>query len=181
MLIIYVPHTCIDNKIWFIIDPGCDYMTKEYAGFAEEYMEHNNIDTKVIYSEIRRKECDNNRGRCRYTKSRNALRKYITRDNFILEIHSFDKRFGTWRGGVYPDPDVVILSMPSSSYVDYTIASFIEEQGYDVEILQGSEINDVQKEVNEMNGNGLLLELSQSLKRKDIFLIAKAITEALKI
>lgn len=162
-IIVYNPHTCVISKVE---DPNCDFRSREYANIISYY-----IPSVLITSDIPRYVCDNNRNRCRNSDSRNRLRPYIKPNNFILEVHSFTKLDNNWFDGKRVEPDIVLLSSNNRKIVK-GIQKLLSPY-YDVVILEGSPINDIQKEVNEKMSNGVLIELAYELKHSDITHIAK--------
>jgi hypothetical protein len=159
-IIVYAPHVCIPIKGHSVIDPGCDYRSREYAKVIAKKVKGN-----LILSRTLRAECDNNRVKCRQTPSRKRLRKNITTDSFIIDVHTFDRELSRWRSG--PEPDVVILSTGNERYYE-KVAGAIRKLGFDAIVLKGHlTYNDVQKEIRELGAKGVLVELAQDLTKAD--------------
>ncbi len=118
---------------------------------------------------------DNNRVICRQqTPSRIRLRQSITPNSFVIEVHTFDRNLSRWRERKWwrwkqpREPDVVILATENKRYYG-TIARGIRNLGYDVRIKQGHPvINDIQKEIRELGGHGILIELAQDLTEAQV-------------
>lgn len=173
-IIVYAPHVCIPIRGYSVMDPGCDYRSREYAKVIAK-----KVKGKLILSRTLRAECDNNRARCRQTPSRRRLRENITPNSFIIDIHTFDRRLTRWKFG--PEPDVVILATGTERYYE-KVARAIRNLGFDVIILEGSLIyNDVQKEVRELGANGVLIELAQDLTEADARRIGGVFLKTFKI
>lgn len=163
-IIVYAPHVCLLTNKRSQIDPGCDFRSRTYSIILKKV-----INGKLILSRTLRSVCDNNRKRCRNTPSRVRLRTAIQNRHspFILEVHTFNRSIGHWRRGKEQDPQIVILEMKFQNTPKRLVSS-LKKKGYDVEVLEGSQVNDVQKEVAELGATGMLLELSQDLTPSQI-------------
>ena len=167
-VIVYAPHVCVSGKI--SLDPGCDFRSRVYAKALNK-----RVKGKLIISRTLRAECDNNRVICRQqTPSRIRLRQSITPNSFVIEVHTFDRNLSRWRELKWwrwkqpREPDVVILATENKRYYG-TIARGIRNLGYDVRIKQGHPvINDIQKEIRELGGHGILIELAQDLTEAQV-------------
>lgn len=163
-IIVYAPHVCIVSQS---MDSGCDFHSKMYAEIFS-----NTLNGKLITSQITREECDNNRNNCRSTSSRTQLRDSISNNTFVLEIHTFDSQVSSWRRYHSTEPEVVILAM--GNWRDsQRIANLLRGNGIDAIVLQGGDVNDIQREVKELDEDGMLIELSQTLTRDQIRKIAR--------
>lgn len=158
-IIVYAPHVCMVSPL---VDPGCDFRSRTYAKVLASKLKG-----KLILSRTLRAECDNNRKRCRSTPSRKRLRESITPGSFVLEVHTYNPQTSKWRKGRSQEPEVVILTTGNLLHAE-RVASSIRRSGFDVEVLRGGEVNDIQKEVRELHANGMLLELSQHLTPKQV-------------
>jgi len=155
-IIIYAPHVCIVTNLR--LDPSCDYRSKQYAQAVHKAIPRSTL----IQSRTLRAECDNNRWWCRMiTPSRRRLRQVMQGRFRVYEIHTF-RHGSVWRtGGPSFNPEIVLLRVGSDTLIDKVYAAL--KRFFDVAILQGSDVNDVQTEVQERNGEGVLIELRQDL------------------
>ena len=167
--IVYAPHVC--NVILSeIFDPGCDYRSRVFAKILSKQIPK----SKLILSRTQRAECDNNRKWCRNTPSRIRLRKEMEtfRENFlVIEVHTFSDVEQYWRKNVAREPDIVILVV--NNIIPSVKAYGVLSKEFDVDIIQASKTNDVQIEVKEYGGKGILLELNQRLSNPQIIRIGK--------
>jgi len=175
MIIVYIPHTCLVAQSF---DPGCDYRSK----IIGKVIANSIPKSKFISSRTLRAICDNNRSKCRDTPSRRRLRDHMKKDFTVLEIHTFGDKGVMWGINVpHKIIEVVILAARSNKGLGKLINTTLNKQGVKSKMLVGSPtINDVQLEVLERGGRGVLLEFDEDLSVDRAEFIGKILSKIVK-
>ena len=159
-IIVYVPHVCLLMQFF---DPSCDYRSKGLGLEISKGIPH----SVFISSRTLRAVCDNNRKKCRGTSSRKRLREYMIGDFTVIEVHTFGGNISHWKLKSLTKIEAVILMTPSGERWGTTVYSTLKQKGIIIEKIKGDPlVNDVQLEVYERGGKGILLELNENLSRE---------------
>lgn len=156
-IIVHTPHSCLLSLFSSLLGELCDYRSRTYGRIIHKFIE-NSI---YIQSRTLRAICDNNRIQCRNTPSRKRLREYMKNGNFIVfEIHTFPPDTINWK--LDKNPSIVLLTVGNDNRLLYRVYEILKPY-FSIDIVQGSDVNDIQMEVQEYGGSGVLIELNQTL------------------
>lgn len=193
-LIITVPHgKCMSEAK----ERTCDLSALYMAEWLQMEASGTGIDAEMLAGDILRKDTDLNRypgrGKSFRTKLSQELKKMMCEGEkvFVLDVHSFPvmdvvgMSFGEAmqmiiesQKSTFGDNQIALLSLEGSSKEAQAIANSIK--GYKVGFFHGDVKNDILLETKTLGGYGVLLEVSEGLKKEDLRNIAKQIIKGLK-
>ena len=98
-------------------------------------------------------------------------------DFTVIEVHTFGEDISHWKLKSSTKIEAVILMTPSGKIWGITVYSSLKRNGIKVKIIKGNPlVNDVQLEVYERGGKGILLELNENLSQQRAKHIGKIIS-----
>lgn len=163
-ILIYTPHVCLNTTPFD--DPACDYRSRSFGRILRRHIP-NSI---LVESRTKRSECDNNRVQCRQTPSRSRLRSRMVGKFVVFEVHTFSsvENWGGKNTNMPKDVEIVLLRMPhddddgTNNLIGRTYR-LLKKHKFSVHILRGDRKNDVQAEIVERGGTGILIEFHDKL------------------
>jgi len=166
-IIIAVPHVCVVSEI---LDPICDPSSYKFAQTIKTLIPR----SVLVKSQNPRMICDNNRMIWRNSPMRNELRKLMIKPFVILEIRTFANG-ENW--DLSHDPDIILLPLKSTNKTLLKKVYNSLASSFLVDILLGSSINDIQVEIAEKDGLGIIIELRQDLSTDKVSKIGKLLQD----